>query len=247
MGGEHGVGGDHAGCTADTAGDLDPLVGDLSLVAALKRAALKRAAFFLVPFRTSGVGGLLQRRIGMTTAEDLALRIQIVNDEQDDIQNLGIAQVLFVAVEGRKVGDAVLLQHIQKLQLGACQFSLDPIHLACKADVDVRVGTGKDEQLIREKEVGFHGEVVGLGANETGDGEAHGAVAVVDDLELALTTGALELDHIRRQIEKSDGAQDSASAVGATVGHGGALFVQYHNGFLPAQSGPPDQGRPLGA
>ena len=152
---------------------------------------------------------------------------------------------LFIPVKGGEVGDAVLLQHIQKLQLGASQLGLDPIHLPRKADVDIRIGAGKDEELIREEKTGFDGKVMGLGADEAGAGEANTAVAVVDDLELTFSAGALELDHVRRQIKEADGAQNAASACGAAVSHGGALFVQYHNGFLPARGRACPMGRKI--
>ena len=179
----------------------------------------------------------------MATAIDLALRIQIVNDEEDDIQDLGVSQVALVTVERGEVGNAVLLQHIQKLKLGTRQLGLDLIHLSREADVDIRVGAGEYEQIFGEEQAGFDGEGMGLGADKTGDGQAYGAVAVVDDLQLAFPASALELDHISRQIEKANGAENTASAVGATVGNGGALFVQYHNGFLPARSGRTPSGR----
>ena len=162
----------------------------------------------------------------MAAAVDPPLGVQVVNDEEDDVQDLGIGEILLVSVESREVGDAVLLQHIQKLQLGAGQLGLDGVHFPRKGDVDVGVGAGKDEQLIREEQGGIDRKAVGLGADEAGDGQTDGSVAVVDNLQLALPAGALELDHIGRQIEQTHGTHDAAAAVRTAVGHGGALFVE---------------------
>ena len=227
---QHGVGRDNGGGAAYTAGDLDAVLGDLRLVAALVGLIHVRVvrAYFL--------GGIIFG-VRVTAAVDLALGVQIVNDEENDVQDLGIGEILFVAVESREIRDAVLLQNIQQLQLGPRQLGLDGVHLTRKGDVDIRVGAGKNEKLVGEEQGGVHREGVRLGADEAGNGQAHRAVTVVDDLQLALFAGAFELDHVSRQIEQTHGAHNTASAIGTAVGYGGSFFIEKHSGFLPALRG----------
>ena len=75
---QHGVGGDNGGGAAYTAGYLDALIRDLGLVTALVGLTLVCIA------RGNLLGGGLFR-IGMAVTVDLALGVQIVNDEEDDV------------------------------------------------------------------------------------------------------------------------------------------------------------------
>ena len=178
----------------------------------------------------------------MALAVDLALGIKIVDHESDDLHDLRVGECGFVGVEVAEAFDPVFLEHIEQFKLISRKFCFDVIRLTHKADVDARVGAGKHEELIRKEEGGVDRKGMGLGADETGDGEANRTVAVVDDLQLTFAAGAFQLDHIGREIEETDGCHDAAAAVGTAVGHGGALFVQYHrSSFLPAR------GFPLGA
>ena len=78
---------------AAAAADTHAVGGDLGIVAALPGLCVV------------GLDGL----VGLTAAEDLTLLVQVVDDEQDDIPHLGIAEILLVAVEGREVVDTLFL------------------------------------------------------------------------------------------------------------------------------------------
>ena len=212
---QHGIGGNDTRRTADTAGELDALVGDFGLIAALLLIPLAKVAC-----------GRFCGGVGMTVAVDLALGVEIVDDKEDDVENLGVGEILFVAVQSREIRYAVLLQHVEQLQLGACQLGLDAVHLTRDADVDVRVGAGEHEEVIREEQGGIDRIGMRLAANEAGNGQADGAVAVVDDLQLALAAGAFQLDHVGREIEEADGRENAAAAIGTAVGNSGTLFVE---------------------
>ena len=100
-------------------------------------------------------------------ALDLPLGFEVVNDEHDDVKNLGIGkEFLFFLTKSLKIGQPIFLQHIQKLQLGTCQLGLDMIHLAHEAQIDVGIRAGKHKQIATKENILADNKLMGLGADE---------------------------------------------------------------------------------
>lgn len=168
-------------------------------------------------------------------ALDLSFGFEVVNDKHDDVEDLGVGEELFFLLAERlKVGQSVFLQHIQKLQLGTCQFGLDVIHLTHKAQVDVGIRAGKHKQIAAKEKVLADDKLMGLGADEAGHRQTNLFVGGVDHSQFAVSAIAFELYHVGGQRKHSHGADDTCSASRTTIGNGGLFRVENHKTFLSA-------------
>lgn len=234
MGGNHGAGRHKGGGTATAAGHADPLRRDLRLVAILAVAGVA------IGRRITRLGGILRQIVGGTllsvgaTAVQLPLRLQLPDDIQHDLAHLRVAEVALVTVQCREIRNAVLLQHIQQLQLGARQLRLDPVDFPGKADIHVRIRARQSEQIVREENRIAQGKGVRLGAKQAGhrqpDSAVRGALPLPHDLHLALSAGAFQFDHVGRQSEQPHGTHHAGATEGAAVRNGGVFFFQNHTG-----------------
>ena len=201
LGGQQAVGGDAGLGSALGTADADAVIEHLDLVFALARG---------------------------TAAMDLSLGFELADDEEDDIVDLRVAEGLRL-MQGVEAVDACFLHQFHQLELVLGQRGFDVVGLADEAGVKIGVGAGEGEELTAEEEALGEGVLVGLGAEDAGDGKADLGVAAALDDQLALAAVAFELEHIAREGEKADGAHDARAAMGAAIGNGGLFGGDDHS------------------
>jgi len=164
--GDEGIGGDDLLCAAFFAIDAHSFCRELGGVVAVVGGG-----------EVEGVGGCgVLASLGVAFAVDLALGVEVVDDEGDDLHYLRVGKGGFVGVEVAEAFDAVFLKHIKQLELVACKLGFDVVLLAHKADVDARIGAGKHEDVLAVKEARIDVELVGLAAEDAGNADAYRAV-----------------------------------------------------------------------
>ena len=127
-----------------------------------------------------------------------------------------------------KIIESVLLKKIKQLKLGSSKLRLDLVLLSRHTYIDVRIRAGEKEKLVVEEYRRIYGEVMGIGAEDAGNGKPYLSVLRIYYGHFALAAGAFQLDHIRAQREKPDYAHNPRAAMRTTVRHSGLFQIKYH-------------------